>query len=99
MGTNYELYYNKCQCCGRSDSIHIGKSSAGWRFIFQKHEGVVENIAQLKELTAKGEIVDEYGRTISNEDFWKLVEAKQTEKNSQASEVIDGYDFAPYEFS
>lgn len=32
MGTNYYYYYNVCECCGRSDILHIGKSSCGWVF-------------------------------------------------------------------
>lgn len=38
MGTNYYLIYNKCECCNRSDRIHLGKSSAGWKFTFQTIE-------------------------------------------------------------
>lgn len=98
MGTNYELYYNKCKCCGRTDSLHIGKSSVGWKFLFQKIPEKAENIAQWKELTKIGEIVDEYGRTLSYDDFWQLVENKQKEKYQQG-EWIDGYDFCEGEFS
>jgi len=31
MGTNYYAI-DRCECCGREDRIHIGKSSAGWGF-------------------------------------------------------------------
>ena len=98
MGTNYTLYYNKCSCCGRSDSLHIGKSSAGWKFLFQKIEGRAENVEQWKVLTAKGEIVDEYGKTVTFEWFWELVENKQHELRQQG-EWINGYDFEEREFS
>jgi hypothetical protein len=100
MGTNYTLYYNKCKCCKRSDELHIGKSSAGWKFLFRKHSGKAENIQQWKELTAKGEIIDEYGRLVTNDWFWDLVENKQKEsRHTNAGELIDGYNFADYEFS
>jgi hypothetical protein len=32
MGTNYYVRENICDCCGRYDEIHIGKSSGGWCF-------------------------------------------------------------------
>lgn len=32
MGTNYYWRGNACDCCGRYDVIHVGKSSAGWVF-------------------------------------------------------------------
>jgi hypothetical protein len=106
MSTNYELYYNTCTCCGRSDILHIGKSAAGWKFLFRKHVGVAENVQQWRDLTAKGAIIDEYGKVISYEDFWALVESKQSETRfsvgdgySRCSELIDGYNFASYEFS
>ena len=38
MGTNYYMRYNKCKCCDRFDSVHIGKSSMGWQFSFQAIE-------------------------------------------------------------
>ncbi|RLI44771.1 hypothetical protein DRO61_11740 [Candidatus Bathyarchaeota archaeon] len=35
MGTNFYMIYNKCDCCDRFDSAHIGKNSGGWQFSFQ----------------------------------------------------------------
>jgi hypothetical protein len=100
MGTNYEVIYNKCSCCGRADSLHIGKSSAGWKFLFHKHEGKTETVQQWKDLTAKGEIVDEYGKTWAYDDFWALVENKQSEtRYTNAGELIDGYNFVDSDFS
>lgn len=37
MGTNYYWTENVCECCGRKDLIHIGKSSYGWAFSFRGH--------------------------------------------------------------
>ena len=34
MGTNYYIRYNQCDCCGRYNEFHIGKSSLGWEFTF-----------------------------------------------------------------
>ena len=36
MGTNYYLRYNLCSHCNRYEEIHIGKRSAGWKFLFYK---------------------------------------------------------------
>ena len=38
MGTNYYLVYDECKCCGRSENVHLGKSSGGWQFIFHPIE-------------------------------------------------------------
>jgi len=38
MSTNYYLIYNECKCCNRSDSVHLGKSSGGWKFTFKTIE-------------------------------------------------------------
>lgn len=36
MGTNYYVEFRPCEHCGlRKKSIHIGKSSAGWKFHFR----------------------------------------------------------------
>lgn len=35
MGTNYFHRTNICECCGRYDELHIGKSSGGWQFSFR----------------------------------------------------------------
>jgi hypothetical protein len=98
MTNDFTLYYNKCSCCGRSDSLHLGLSAVGWRFLFQKIPDKAENIQQWKELTAKGEITDEYGKVWDYKDFWDFVESKQHDR-SQGSEHIDGYDFEKREFS
>ena len=98
MGTNYKLYYNQCKCCGRSDNLHIGKLNDNYKFLFQKIKGKAENVAQWKELTLKGEIIDEYGKVWSYKKFWTLVEDKQTAKYTQG-EWIEGYDFSSGDFS
>lgn len=35
MGTNYTWTFGACGHCGRSDEMHVGKSSAGWSFSFR----------------------------------------------------------------
>lgn len=95
MGTNFVLLCNVCHCCGRSDKLHIGKSSAGWKFLFEKIPKVAENKADWMELTRKGEIVDEYGKKWSFDDFWDLVARKQVDRAQRfdGMYLVDGYNF------
>ena len=73
MGTNYYLRYNFCPYCGRYDEVHIGKASAGWKFVFATQEIVLpslkardylENIATRECYISSAEqwftILDEY---------------------------------------
>lgn len=78
MGTNFYAIYNKCEHCGRSDEMHLGKQSAGWRFTFQSIERY-----DLKLTTARGWfaflqqpgtfIEDEYGNKYTFDEFKKRV--------------------------
>lgn len=76
MGTNYYVASNLCQCCDRYDrACHIGKSSHGWAFSFRgyRQEGLVS--WQAWRVFLKDQIIkDEYGDTISYEDFVDLIE-------------------------
>lgn len=66
--------------------IHIGKSSIGWKFVFNHHDWVYfYSLESLKDFLSKCRIIDEYGRDISNEAFWKLVESKK--------DGINGYEY------
>lgn len=81
MTTNYYLIQNPCLHCGRGDKrLHIGLSAYGWRFLFQYIKGIAENIEQWQQLTKQGIIIDEYEETMKYDDFWQLVDAKQTNK-------------------
>lgn len=66
--------------------IHIGKSSAGWRFLFN-HNGweYFKDIESMKDFLMNCQIVDEYEMEISNEDFWQLVKEKEND--------IDGMEY------
>ncbi len=95
MGTNYYTRYNICESCGRYDEFHIGKSSAGWTFIFQAQEDEI-NIKSYKEwvkfLSNKGiKIFNEYNRKISLKKFKELIEAKKLEKHNHAKEYPEGH--------
>lgn len=101
MGTNYFLEINKCSCCGRSDILYIGKSSAGWKFMFQKIPNKAENFEQWCDLLIRGEIIDEYGRHWSLQKFLDLVKSKQKDRAQlyQGMELVNGFNFMEGDFS
>ena len=76
MGTNYYVAKNLCECCDRYDrEYHIGKSSMGWAFTFQGYK--YDNLTTWKlwkEYLKDKTIKDEYGDTISYEEFVEMVE-------------------------
>lgn len=58
--------------------VHIGKSSVGWKFLFNHNDWqYFTNIEEMKEWLKDQEIESEYGKVISFEDFWEMVEKKQ----------------------
>ena len=96
MGTNYYYRYNICDTCGRYEELHIGKTSAGWKFSFQGYDKT--NFIEIKSfqdwknnfnfgITKNknqyfGYILDEYGRKYNSEEFIKIVNARKNEPNS-----------------
>ncbi len=71
MGTNYYwLRETKpaCEHCGRPaevETIHIGKSSAGWCFSLHVTDEIRSLIDWESRWTSGGRIEDEYGRPLS----------------------------------
>lgn len=43
MGTNYYWRDQPCAGCGRYEQLHVGKSSAGWCFLFRIYEHRLES--------------------------------------------------------
>ena len=92
MGTNYYAVRNRPTT---SEPIHIGKSSIGWKFLFQSHNDtwdeppVVWNAYDqvyewLYKHTVESDefvIMDEYDRIVSFDEFISWVENKQKENN------------------
>lgn len=101
MGTNYYLRINACECCKRYDELHIGKSSAGWKFMFHKIPEKAEDYSQWLELLLKGDIYDEYGQYVPLKDFLERVDKKQREmaQFGKGMEMIGDYNFMIGEFS
>lgn len=84
------------------EDIHIGKSSAGWRFLFNHNNWkYYNNIAEMQKWLKDYKIVDEYNRECTQEEFWAKVLEKQSspsalQKGSDKSWYItkDGYEFS-----
>ena len=80
MGTNYYAKTNPCAACGESKTrLHLGKSSAGWKFLLQANgfDGY-KTWSEMKEWLEDKIIEDEYGEVVSIGEFIELVERKQS---------------------
>jgi hypothetical protein len=62
--------------------IHIGKSSGGWKFIFNHNNWVFyETKEGLKSFLDTCDIIDEYGRPVSGAEFWSMVGDRDNNKS------------------
>jgi hypothetical protein len=91
MGTNYYLHTDVCPHCKRErERIHVGKSSAGWPFLFRGYrkwppDGMPYPITSayewrefIADATKHGaKLIDEYGREANLVDFWADVAERQ----------------------
>ena len=100
MSTEYFARVNPCPHCGRAENeVNIGMKACGWRFVFRRH--IEPRILRIDEwrafLAANPDIVDEYSKTITVDQFWAMVESAQDQKSSTGEydgfREIDGYDF------
>ena len=107
MGTNYYVVKKKPTI---REPLHIGKSSAGWKFLFQEvnkcnsfdSDLEIHTFEQWKDfLKNNSEIVilNEYDEEVSVKDFLDLVEKKQKEKHDEYSKNVNGYRFTDRDFS
>ncbi len=120
MGTNYYIRSKvppPCECCKRpyeAAELHIGKSSAGWKFNFRGYDGrdgddlphgIICTAKRWREITSQFEIVDEYNKIVPFGAFWEMVESKQDGLSMSEEEPKffqkddDGYEFSFREFS
>jgi len=98
-------------CCFDNYPIHLGKSSIGWKFHLQYHEGkYYRNWYQMKEWLKDKIIEDEYHHVIPLQKFIAIVEYRKNVKEPQSPEefaaqyhrrafTIEGYVFYDFEFS
>jgi len=111
MGTNY--YAVKKKPSLYNGALHIGKSSAGWKFLFRGYQDEelnygadrlnINSIEDWKKYLKENNVVilDEYDREISYDDFFKLVEEKQKEENKDNfcdCCNVNGYRFTFHDF-
>ena len=110
MGTNYYVVRRKPSI---REPLHIGKSSAGWKFLFHeinKYNGFDHNLEihtfeQWKYFLENNKdilILNEYDEEVSVKEFLELVKEKQKEENKRNFEYcknINGYRFSDSDFS
>ena len=96
MGTNF--YVRKGET-----SVHIGKSSAGWKFLFAPHPELYDqtkaSINRYLKLNNEN-FYDEYGAKVDLEEFWRDIERKKDgydsksylEKRKEAGEKLSEWD-------
>lgn len=113
MGTNYYVKQPGCEKDGaQGQTYHLGKSSAGWRFLFQADPSWPKSMALVKwtKLAKSGVIHDEYDQETTFKELWGFIMSKQLERSHQLVKtpawmldpgdfVCDGYDFCSREFS
>jgi hypothetical protein len=91
MGTNFYQESEPCKCCGAvKEKKHIGKSSAGWAFVFAAYEENTPVTFQewKEELQKDGyKIYDEYGKEYSTQEFLERVESFQA--HAEESKRLD----------
>lgn len=100
---NYYVKEKPCHACGRSgESIHLGKSSGGWIFMFNLNgKRFYKNVEEMRIWLRGKTIVNENGGKVSENYFWNMVEEKQRtgKYDRQYAMVIDGFNFLDCEFS
>lgn len=104
MGTNYYLKVkDPCPTCNREfddGKLHIGKSSAGWRFLFFEGFAKTPAAAFLRIRESDGKIINEYGENVSADDLIKLIESKKDQDSgSEFEHLVEGYRFMSRIFS
>lgn len=102
-GTNYYLRVNPCEKCGLSkEEHHIGKLSAGWRFLFHIDMTRPDFSAWCNALSnPENRIFDEYGNEVGFEEFIELIRSHANEQAHTAlNSKTDGEcDYTEDEFS
>lgn len=89
----------------RLGEFHLGKSSAGWKFVLQANGFRYYNDwPSMKEWFKDFQILDEYNYECSVAEFIEKVEAKQSgisqcDSLFDVSLTVGGYDFVDFDFS
>jgi hypothetical protein len=66
--------------------IHVGKSSCGWKFLFNHNDWKYFEKTQesLKEFLSGCHLIDEYEREIGHDEFWEKVRQKENDWDDKA---------------
>jgi hypothetical protein len=98
MGTNYYLQTDFCPCCGKPrQTLHLGKSSHGWKFLFHQQPRIFDYESFCKVIDT-GIIVDEYDNQLSKDDLLDIIGSFQNGKDHEGAEIIGGYNFLDTDF-
>ncbi len=104
MWMNVYVEANKCECCNRSDKLHLAKLSFWRDTTFRWHQYLDDSWEKLlwvssvtiaeqrREITKKFKIINEYDEYISHEDFRKQVEEKRDWIKHEITEDRHKYD-------
>lgn len=78
------------------DEIHIGKSSFGWKFLFNHNDWQYfeQSEESLKSFLSNCDIHDEYHRPIAYDDFWKMVDSKQEQSHTSYGTMQFDFNFS-----
>ena len=76
MGTNYYLNRVCHDPCGHCDSLHVGKSSVGWRFLVNADDMGTRSWRSLRKFLKGKKVFDEYEDPITASDLIVLMEQK-----------------------
>lgn len=96
MGTNFYVDIEPpCQHCGRGgERLHIGKSSAGWQFLFEAHAALGLTSWHAWKAYLRGRnIWDEYGGRFRLADFELIVERKQGLRTEHGQAHLDEHGY------
>ena len=93
MGMNYYCIIKKCWFCGNKKVIHIGKASAGTKFLFQVNSEYESDAHGLFHYLQWRRIEDEMHRRISRRKFFEMIGEKEVEKSNTLCNLIDKYSF------
>lgn len=110
MGTNFYAVKNTPTTFESEWRIHIGKSSAGWLFLFKDCDyfHTYPQVVKWLDDNVRGGnyvLMNEYDEVVPVDDFIELVQSKQNDKrcksnpdNFEYCRNIDGYRFDDKEF-
>lgn len=79
------------------ESIHIGKSSMGWQFLFNHHDWQYfdKTQASIAKFLDNCVIYDSYNETITPNQFWVMVDRKREHRaETQYGFIEDGLVFS-----